>query len=56
VTEPGLALGLGDPLRRLLVLRLAALDTPVGYEPGLEAATLPQVDDIVRDLRHLIAY
>ena len=38
------------------VLRLAATDTPVGYEPGLEAATLPQVDDIVRDLRHLLAY
>jgi 2-oxoisovalerate dehydrogenase E1 component len=38
------------------VFRLAATDTPVGYEPTLEAATLPQVDDIVRDLRHLIAY
>jgi 2-oxoisovalerate dehydrogenase E1 component len=38
------------------VLRLAAADTLVGYEPTLEAATLPQVDDIVRDLRHLLAY
>ena len=38
------------------VLRLAALDTPVGYEPTLEAAILPQVDDIVRDLRHLLDY
>ncbi|MEX2100379.1 MAG: thiamine pyrophosphate-dependent enzyme [Acidimicrobiia bacterium] len=38
------------------VLRLAALDTPVGYEPTLEAAVLPQVDDIVRDLGHLLAY
>jgi 2-oxoisovalerate dehydrogenase E1 component len=38
------------------VLRLAALDTPVGYEPGLEHAVLPQVDDIARDLRHLLAY
>jgi 2-oxoisovalerate dehydrogenase E1 component len=38
------------------VWRLAATDTPVGYEPTLEAAILPQVDDIVRDLRQLIAY
>jgi 2-oxoisovalerate dehydrogenase E1 component len=38
------------------VLRLAATDTPVGYEPTLEAATLPQIDDIARDLRYLIAY
>jgi 2-oxoisovalerate dehydrogenase E1 component len=38
------------------VLRLAAADTLVGYEPTLEDATLPQVDDIVRDLRHLLAY
>jgi 2-oxoisovalerate dehydrogenase E1 component len=38
------------------VLRLAALDTPVGYEPGLEEAILPQVADITRDLRTLLAY
>ncbi|MDQ1466294.1 MAG: 2-oxoisovalerate dehydrogenase component [Actinomycetota bacterium] len=38
------------------VLRLAAADTLVGYEPTLEDATLPQVDDIVRDLKSLIAY
>jgi 2-oxoisovalerate dehydrogenase E1 component len=38
------------------VLRLAAADTLVGYEPTLESATLPQVDDIVRDLQHLLAY
>jgi 2-oxoisovalerate dehydrogenase E1 component len=38
------------------VWRLAALDTPVGYEPTLERATLPQVDDIARDLRALLAY
>jgi 2-oxoisovalerate dehydrogenase E1 component len=38
------------------VLRLAAADTLVGYEPTLEAATLPQVDDIARDLRYLLAY
>jgi len=29
------------------VARLGALDTPVAYEPGLEAAILPQVDDVV---------
>jgi 2-oxoisovalerate dehydrogenase E1 component len=38
------------------VLRLAAADTLVGYEPTLEQATLPQVDDIVRDLQHLLSY
>jgi 2-oxoisovalerate dehydrogenase E1 component len=38
------------------VLRLAAADAPVGYEPTLENATLPQVADIARDLRHLLAY
>ena len=38
------------------VLRLAAADTLVGYEPTLEKATLPQVDDIVRDLQYLLAY
>ena len=29
------------------VRRVAALDTPVAYEPTLEDAILPQVDDIV---------
>ncbi len=38
------------------VLRLAAPDVLVAYEPGLEAATLPQVADIERDLRTLLAY
>jgi 2-oxoisovalerate dehydrogenase E1 component len=38
------------------VLRLAATDTPVGYEPTLEDAILPQTEDIARDLRHLLAY
>jgi 2-oxoisovalerate dehydrogenase E1 component len=38
------------------VWRLAALDTPVAYEPTLEQAVLPQVDDIARDLRALLAY
>jgi 2-oxoisovalerate dehydrogenase E1 component len=38
------------------VWRLAALDTPVAYEPTLERAVLPQVEDIARDLRALLAY
>jgi 2-oxoisovalerate dehydrogenase E1 component len=38
------------------VLRLAAIDTPVAYEPTLEDAILPQVDDIVRDLQTLLTY
>jgi 2-oxoisovalerate dehydrogenase E1 component len=38
------------------VWRLAATDTFCAYEPSLENATLPQVDDIARDLRSLLAY
>jgi 2-oxoisovalerate dehydrogenase E1 component len=38
------------------VWRLAAADTHVAYEPTLENAILPQVDDIARDLRRLLAY
>jgi 2-oxoisovalerate dehydrogenase E1 component len=38
------------------VWRLGALDTPVGYEPTLESAILPQVEDIARDLCALLAY
>lgn len=38
------------------VWRLAAADTWVAYEPTLEAAILPQVADIERDLRALLAY
>lgn len=38
------------------VWRLGALDLPVAYEPTLEAAILPQVSDIVRDLTALLAY
>jgi 2-oxoisovalerate dehydrogenase E1 component len=38
------------------VMRLAALDTVVGYEPTLEDAILPQVSDIQRDLTTLLAY
>ncbi|MCZ7536898.1 MAG: dehydrogenase E1 component subunit alpha/beta [Acidimicrobiia bacterium] len=38
------------------VWRLAAADVPVAYEPTLEDAILPQVADITRDLRALMAY
>jgi 2-oxoisovalerate dehydrogenase E1 component len=38
------------------VWRLAATDTHVAYEPTLEHAILPQVDDIARDLARLLAY
>jgi 2-oxoisovalerate dehydrogenase E1 component len=38
------------------VWRLAAADAHVPYEPTLERAILPQVDDITRDLRRLLAY
>jgi 2-oxoisovalerate dehydrogenase E1 component len=38
------------------VRRVAALDTFVAYEPGLENRILPQVDDLVRALRELSAY
>jgi 2-oxoisovalerate dehydrogenase E1 component len=38
------------------VMRRAALDTLVAYEPSLEDAILPQVADIERDLRTLLEY
>ncbi|HET7488451.1 MAG TPA: dehydrogenase E1 component subunit alpha/beta [Acidimicrobiales bacterium] len=38
------------------VRRVGALDTHVAYEPTLESATLPQVDDIAVALRDLLAY
>jgi 2-oxoisovalerate dehydrogenase E1 component len=38
------------------VRRVAAIDTPVAYEPTLEDAVLPQVDDIAAALRSLLAY
>jgi 2-oxoisovalerate dehydrogenase E1 component len=38
------------------VWRLAATDTHCAYEPSLENAILPQVDDVVRDLTALLAY
>jgi pyruvate/2-oxoglutarate/acetoin dehydrogenase E1 component len=38
------------------VWRLAAADAHVAYEPTLEQAVLPQVEDIARDLTRLLAY
>jgi 2-oxoisovalerate dehydrogenase E1 component len=38
------------------VRRVAALDGWVGYNPELENATLPQTDDIVREMERLLAY
>ena len=38
------------------VRRVGAKDTHVAYEPALEAATLPQVDDIAAAARDLLAY
>ncbi|MCC6859860.1 MAG: dehydrogenase E1 component subunit alpha/beta [Bryobacterales bacterium] len=38
------------------VRRAAALDTWVGYNPQLEDAILPQVEDVVREAERLLAY
>ena len=38
------------------IRRVTALDTPVPYNKSLEAAFLPQVTDIVREARALLAY
>jgi len=38
------------------VRRVGALDTWVGYDPGLEGATLPQTADITAAARDLAAY
>jgi 2-oxoisovalerate dehydrogenase E1 component len=38
------------------VRRVGALDTWVGYHPQLEAAILPQVDDVAREIEKLLAY
>lgn len=38
------------------VRRLAAPDSPVPFAPNLEKVFIPQVDDIVRELRELAAY
>ena len=38
------------------VARIGALDCHVAYEPGLEDAILPQVDDIAARIKELLAY
>jgi 2-oxoisovalerate dehydrogenase E1 component beta subunit len=38
------------------VKRIAAPDSPVPFSPALEAAFIPQVDDVVAGLRDLAAY
>ena len=38
------------------VRRVGALDTWVGYHPVLEAAILPQVEDLVREAERLLGY
>jgi pyruvate/2-oxoglutarate/acetoin dehydrogenase E1 component len=38
------------------VRRLTAPDTPVPFSPALEAAFIPQADDVVRSLRDLLDY
>ena len=38
------------------VRRVGALDTWVAYHPQLEAAILPQVDDLAREAEKLLAY
>jgi len=38
------------------VRRIAAPDTPVPFAPALEAAFIPQVDDVVKGLRELAEY
>jgi 2-oxoisovalerate dehydrogenase E1 component len=38
------------------VKRVAALDTWVGYHPQLEARILPQTDDLVKAIDHLLAW
>ena len=38
------------------VKRVGALDCPVAYHPDLEAAILPQTDDILRAITTVAAY
>jgi pyruvate/2-oxoglutarate/acetoin dehydrogenase E1 component len=38
------------------VKRLAAPDTPVPFSPPLEKAFIPQVDDVVGELKELAEY
>jgi 2-oxoisovalerate dehydrogenase E1 component len=54
-----LAARIGDELFHHLdapVRRVGALDTWVGYHPQLEAAILPQVEDLAREIERLLAY
>ncbi len=54
-----IAARVGDRLFEFLdapVRRVAALDTFVPYEPGLESAVLPQIDDLKRAIRELHQY
>ncbi|MGA3221820.1 MAG: transketolase C-terminal domain-containing protein, partial [Acidimicrobiales bacterium] len=38
------------------VCRIGAADTPIPYEPLLERATLPQVDQIAEAARRMLAH
>lgn len=38
------------------ILRVAAKDTHVAYNPGLEDVILPQIDDVYNELKKLLAY
>jgi 2-oxoisovalerate dehydrogenase E1 component len=38
------------------IARVGATDTNVAYDPGLEKAILPQVDDIVAAARRVLKY
>ena len=46
----------GPTIYRLLapIRRLSGLDAPIPYAPQLEAASVPQVDDIVEAARTLL--
>ena len=47
---------MGIPSWVLLVQRVGALDTFVGYSPVLEEAILPQVADLAGAMRKLARY
>jgi 2-oxoisovalerate dehydrogenase E1 component len=54
-----LAARIGDQLFEHLdapVRRVGALDTWIAYEPGVERATLPQIDDLQRAMAELAKY
>jgi 2-oxoisovalerate dehydrogenase E1 component len=38
------------------VRRVAALDTWVAYQPQMENAILPQVEDLVAEMERVLAY